>query len=151
MTTTFKDELQKIFGYDEILSDTKYVGRACFGSLGKDTRMKAEFITTTTSGNYDALRMHILNRRDGEIDALTIRFNETWGTKTVSNGSYRRTIEPHLWQNDGNLAWYSYEPTYSDIEKLATEVKEYADVFREPIFDETMEMEEELDEGMTMM
>ena len=67
MYTTFEKELRKIFDNVETLSNVKYVGRACYASLGKDLKFKAEFVNATiVSNHYDAVRLRVINRTDGE-------------------------------------------------------------------------------------
>lgn len=139
MSTTFQNELMKIFGNDAVFDDTRYVGRACMGSLAPDIRAKAEFIATKVSDHYDALRVHVINRHEGEIDAITIRFKELWGNKPVpGNPNFKNGVEPHMWKCDGKLEWYAYRPTQSDINLLQEELQGYTEMFR----DRSMEMEQ---------
>lgn len=52
--TTFQKELEKIFGNDAVLDNTRYVGRACIGSLASDIRAKVEFVTRMVADEYEA-------------------------------------------------------------------------------------------------
>ena len=85
MTTTFRNELEKIFGNDAVFDDTRYVGRACIGSLAPDIRAKAEFITEGVADQYGAIRIKIINCHEGEIDAQTVKFRDIWGKKSIPN------------------------------------------------------------------
>lgn len=131
MTTTFEKELYKIFGDDLILDNTKYIGRNCYGELDNNIRMKASFTTMGTSSHFEALRLQLINRTEGEIDTTVIRFNEIWGKKAVSNPNFRDGIFPHLWLCDNKLEWYVYQPTPRDFEILRDSVQEYASIFKD--------------------
>lgn len=132
IATTFEKELKKIFGDDLILNNTKYVGRNCYGELDENIRMKARFITMGISNHYDALRLELINRTEGEIDATVIRLNEIWGKKAVpGNPNFRDGVSPHLWLNGDKLGWYAYQPTTKDFDILRESVREYASVFKD--------------------
>lgn len=130
--TTFEKELEKIFGDDLILNNTKYVGRNCYGELDDNIRMKARFVTMGISNHYDALRLELINRTEGEIDATVIRLNEIWGKKAVpGNTNFRDGVSPHLWLSDDKLVWYAYQPTTKEFDILRESVKEYASIFKD--------------------
>ena len=132
IATTFEKELKKIFGNDLILNKTKYVGRNCYGELDGNIRMKARFITMGISNHFEALKLELINRTEGEIDATVIRLNEIWGKKFVpGNTNSRDGVSPYLWLNDDKLAWYLYQPTTKDFDILRESVKEYASVFKD--------------------
>ena len=65
MSNFFEQELWHLFGDGKIIDAPACSGRACFGSLGKDLRVRAEFVSTHISGEYDALKLTVLNRTDG--------------------------------------------------------------------------------------
>ena len=132
IATTFEKELKKIFGDDLILNNTKYVGRNCYGELDENIRMKARFVTMGVSNHFDALRLELINRTEGEIDATVIRLNEIWGKKSVpGNPNFRDGVSPHLWLNGDKLGWYAYQPTTKDFDILRESVKEYASIFKD--------------------
>ena len=85
--TTFEKELHKIFDGIDNLDNKKYVGRAFYASIDSNTKFKAEFISTNSYEHFDALRIRILHKEEGELDANTIRLKEAWGlTEDSSNG-----------------------------------------------------------------
>lgn len=138
MTTTFQNELEKIFGNDAVFDDTRYVGRACIGSLAPDIRAKAEFVTGRVADQYEAIRIKIINRHEGEIDVQTIKFKDIWGKKPIPNNpNFSDGVSPHMWVFRGDLEWYAYHPTKEDFDILRDEISEYTEMFR----DMTMEME----------
>lgn len=126
----FEQELRKIIEQSEAAGNASFVGRACFVSLAPDLRAKMEFITLGYANHYEALRVAILNRRDGPVDSLTIRFADLFGKKKVSNPNFRNGLVPYIWTYDGKHEWYVYHPTKADYKELATVVDEYLQVFQ---------------------
>lgn len=135
--TTFQNELNKIFGNDSVFDNTIFVGRACYGSLGADLKASAQFVSLHISNQYDALKINIINRTEGAIDSVTIRFKELWGNKYTNNPNFREGVSPHLWLDGDKLEWYVYTPTNTDFEELREAVSEYTELFRE----QTMEQQ----------
>ena len=72
MTNFSEQELRKLFADGGIIDDPKFVGRACLGSLDSDLRVRAEFITMGIAGHYSALRLTVLNRKEGWIKASCV-------------------------------------------------------------------------------
>ena len=133
MKTTFENELRKLFDHDALFSDARFVGRRCYGRLDGELRVRAEFISTFIANQYDALKITLVNRTEGVVDSALLRLDEVWGIKKVNNPTFREGINPHLWQNRNELAWYAYQPTPADFEKLSNRVDDYLEVFREPV------------------
>ena len=132
MKTTFEKELRKLFDNDAMFADTKFVGRICYGRLDGDIRVRAEFISTHISSQYDALKIHLINRKEGIVDSVLLRLDDVFGVKNVSNPNFREGISPHLWQNGNDLVWYVYQPTPADFELLSERIDNYLEVFRDP-------------------
>ena len=109
--TTFEKELRKLFDHDAIFSDTRFVGRTCYGKISDSLRIRAEFVTLGHANHYEALKVSIINRTQGV------------------------GVSPHLWVYQGKLEWYAYQPTPADFEKLADAVGNYLEVFQEPTQD----------------
>ena len=106
-----------------------FAGRACYLDLGGDNRAKLLFVTMGHADHYEALKVAVLNRLDGEVDALVFRFGDIWGNKPVSNPNFREGIKPHIWTDGGKSDWYVYRPTDADFRQLAAAVSGYLDVF----------------------
>lgn len=138
----FESELKKLLENDNSISEKRFVGRACFGKLTDKLRVRLEFITLGTADHYEALKATIINRNDGPIDAITLRFSDLLGVKTVNNPNFKNGIVPHIWRYGEKTEWYVYVPTKADNMTIHDVLNEYLDVFREP----TQEMEH----GMTM-
>lgn len=132
MTTTFEKELRKLFADSPLLTDTKFVGRSCYGRLTDTISIKAQFITGMISNQYTALKITLLNRNEGQIDSTVLRLQDLWGMKKVSNPNFRESVSPHLWLDGDKLHWYVYQPTPADFEVLTAEIENYLEVFAEP-------------------
>ena len=55
------------------------MGRACFGTVGKDIRARIEFVTTGTADQYEGIKTSIINRKEGVVDSMLLRFSDIWG------------------------------------------------------------------------
>ena len=127
--TFFEQELRKIVG--DVYPDATFVGRACYVRLSDMNRAKIQFATCGTADHYEALQMTILNRSDGQVDTLRLRFKDVLGTKQVSNPNFRNGVAPHAWTYNGKTEWYAYHPNRRDYQKLTDAVSDYLDVFQE--------------------
>ena len=128
--TTFERELKIIFDKVDNLDNKKYVGRAFYASIDRNTKFKAEFISTNSYEHFDALRIRVLHKDEGELDTNTIRLNEAWGMKPVANGNFPNGVSPHMWIDRGQLEWYAYAPTMADYGEIIDKIVDYVDVFK---------------------
>lgn len=124
--TFFEQELRKIIG--DAYPDATFVGRACYVSLGDINRAKIQFITCGRADHYEALQLTILNRNEGQIDTLRLRFAEVWGQNQV-NSRYFQQNGLYAWTYNGETSWYMYKPTAADYRKLRENIRNYLDVF----------------------
>lgn len=131
--TFFEQELQKIFGRGMGLSDIRIVGNACYGRLSEGIRMKAYFDTGRVADQYGMLKITMLNRNEGPIDSVALRFSDLWGRKKVNNPNFHEGIYPYIWKNGGKAEWYVYQPDEADYGQLSRAASDYLDVFREPV------------------
>jgi len=122
----FEQELRRIADACRGVINPTFAGRACYGDLGGDNRVKLEFVTQGTHEQYEALEATILNRSEGEVDSLLFRFCDVWGKK--HDKGYNGGI-PHIWTNDRKSDWYAYRPNETDIKQLAAVVDSYVGVF----------------------
>lgn len=129
--TFYEKELRKIV--EPNYPDTTYVGRACYVCLNEMNRAKIQFITGGIASHYDALRLTILNRQEGDVDNLVLRFSDLLGKKMVSNPNFRDGVMPHIWDDHGKVDWYVYHPTSQDYQKLSNAVNDYLDIFQEQV------------------
>ena len=109
-----------------------FAGRACLGTLDKDLRVRAQFVTTGYADHYDALKLTVLNRTDRPVDTLLLRFRDIWGRKPVpGNPNFPSGVSPHIWTCDGKTEWYAWSPIQADREQLLQQVRQYLEPFRE--------------------
>ena len=125
--TFFEQELRKIVGAE--YPDATFVGRACYVRLSDMNRAKIQFISTGIASHYDALRLTVLNRQEGEVDNLLLRFSDLLGKKMVNNPNFRDGVIPHIWDDYGKADWYVYHPNSRDYQKLTDAVTDYLEVF----------------------
>lgn len=130
--TLFEQELRRLFEHDAVFSDARFVGNTCYGRLTDNIRVKINFVDCKVKDNYDALKVTILNRNEGQIDSMVLRFRDLWGMKQTSNPNFREGVSPHLWVDYGKASWYVYKPNQGDYKQLAEAVRNYVEVFQEP-------------------
>ena len=93
--TFYEKELHRLFDDSERISDdTVFAGKTMITKIGKDLRAKVQFVNTKISGQYDALRLTIINRHEGTVDSETLKFSDIIGMKGD------RT--PHVWDDGDN-------------------------------------------------
>ena len=132
MSSFFEQELGRLFGDGQVIRNPTYSGRSCFGTLGKDLRVRARFITTGYADHYDSLKITVLNRTDGPVDTLVLKLKDLLGKKSVpGNPNFREGVSPHIWDNYGKQEWYAYHPTAADYETIRQAAGQYLDVFRD--------------------
>ncbi len=130
--TVYEQELRKLFEHSNLVDRPQFSGRVCVGDLGKDLRVRAEFLSTHVSSQYDAIRLTVLNRTEGVVDRTLLRFQDVWGKKQVPNNpNFRSGVIPHLWDDYGKVEWYAYHPTAADYAALRDAVGQYLSAFRE--------------------
>lgn len=125
----FEQELRKIVSPN--YPDATYVGRACYVRLSERNRAKVQFISTHIADKYDALRLTILNRDEGTVDNLVLRFSDLLGKKHTSNPYFSDGVDPYLWDNYGKVVWYVYQPSSRDYQELSDAVGSYLEIFQE--------------------
>lgn len=127
----FEGELRKIFGSGSVLENPSFVGRACFGDLGPDLRARAQFVTSGHADHYDVLKISILNRTNGVVDSLSLRFRDLFGAKPVPGNPYFRDgVIPHIWSGGRDFEWYAYQLNNADYQLLRDNANQYLSVFR---------------------
>lgn len=135
MMNFFEQELRKILSQNAAFTDATYVGRACFVKLGDSNRARIEFVTCGTANHYEAVKATVLNKNDGSVDTLTLRFSDLLGKKAVGNPNFRDGIVPYIWRYEGKTDWYVYKPTKADYKQVAEALNDYIGIFREPAQD----------------
>ena len=132
MRTIFETELRKLFEDGEIICSPQFIGRTCMGTLGKDLRVRAEYVTTGVARHYDAVRLTVLNRIDGPVDTIILDLLDLWGKKPVPNNpNFRQGVAPHIWDDSGKCEWYAYRPNEEDYHILRQAAEGYLNTFRD--------------------
>ena len=132
MNEFFEQELRKLFGDGAIIDNPTYSGRSCFGTLGKDLRVRIQFVTTGVADHYNALKVAVLNRTEGPVDTMILWLKDLLGKKQVpGNPNFSNGIYPYIWNYNGDVDWYAYHPTFADYQKMQEAVGNYLEVFRE--------------------
>lgn len=127
----FEKELRKFCAKDHAFDDVKFIGKVCYGTLGEKTRMKLEFVTLGTHQKYEGIKATVIDKNDGVIDTLTLKFSDAWGKKKLNNPNFRDGIEPYIWIYNEKAEWYAYQPTNADYNVMAESVSDYAELFKE--------------------
>lgn len=141
--TTFERELRKMFDKNTVMSDTKFIGRTCYGKVNDNLNARIEFVTCGTHGKYEALKATLINKKEGVIDQSLIKLNDFIGPNRGSNEAFKAGT-PYLWTYNGETEWYGYNPTKKDYNQIIGMVRDYLDMFREP------EMEQSAEQGMIL-
>ncbi|NBI18702.1 hypothetical protein D1841_14175 [Neglecta sp. X4] len=125
----YEQEFRKIFENCQDLYDRKYTGRTMLAKIDQNLRVKASFVTTGVSGNYDAVRLRIINHTEGEVDVQTFRFREIFNNAPSAVTAYIR-------DDYGPPRWYNYSPGPYEYKQLAEALGGYISMYQ----DETLEM-----------
>lgn len=132
MSSFFEQELRKVFGDGQVIRDPTYSGQSCFGTLGDDLRVRAQFISTHISNEYDALKLTVLNRTEGPVDTLALNLKDLLGKKPVpGNPNFPNGVDPYIWVDGGKLEWYAFQPSAADYETIREAARQYLNVFRD--------------------
>lgn len=125
--TFFEKELRKVI--EPLKLGAAYVGgKSAYISLG-DVKIRVDFNYSHVFNNYDELLVKVINKKDGAVDVITIKFRDVWGKRPTTNPNFRDGVFPHIWV-DREADWYVYHPTASDYEILTNEVKKLVDIYR---------------------
>ena len=125
----FEQELHKIVAPK--YPDATYVGRACYVRLDELNRAKIQFVTGIVANQYHGLRISILNRNEGQVDALLLNLSDILGKKQTSNPNFKSGISPYIWDDYGKADGYVYHPNGQGYRQLTEAVSDYLEVFQE--------------------
>ena len=133
--TFFEKELHRLFDDSERISaDVVFAGKTMIAPIGEDLRAKVQFVNTSVSAQYDALRLTIINRHEGTVDSETFKFKDLIGMKGDR--------APHIWEDGQRVDWYIYHPTAYDYNLISDVVEDYIFMYADQgyRFDSGMEM-----------
>lgn len=131
--TFFENELKKMFGKNEALTDIRYVGNTLVGRLTSDTIAKISFSKTIVHGEYPGVLIKVINPQSGEIDNHSINFCDVFGRSRKEN--------IHIWDSDdGMICWNKFSPSRQNYEDINRAAQQYLEMFLEPVQDMGMSM-----------
>lgn len=117
----YEKQLKRMFpDFDTQSGDTIFASKAMLSIISDDLRAKVEFITTRVAGQYEGLRLSIINKHDGVIDSQAFMFHEIIGLKGP-----KKDQKPHVWDDNGKPDWFVYEPTTEELEQIGSKVEDY--------------------------
>ena len=117
----YEQQLKSMFPeLDTKSGDTVFAGKSMLSVISDDLRAKVEFMTGRVAGQYEGLRLSIINKNEGIIDSQSFMFYEIIGMK----GS-EKDRKPHIWDDNGKASWFAYEPTDAELESIGSKVEEY--------------------------
>ncbi len=120
-------EMRSLFEHTDIIQDPKFCGKMMLGKLDDDLRVKLELIDTYISGQYNALRLTLINRTEGVVDKGVFKFSDILG-KYQGRGS--SPIDYHMWEYNNKPEWYT-PITASQKAAIADRVLEYMEMFQD--------------------
>ena len=130
--TFFENELKKMFGKNEALTDIRYVGNTLVGRLTPDTIAKISFITTGIHECYTTVLIKVINPQSGEVDRQGINLSDVFG--------HSRKQNVHIWACDGMERWRNFTPDRKSYEGINRAAQQYLEMFLEPVQDMSMRM-----------
>ena len=126
----YEKALRDLFGKSDELKDIKYTGRTCLARLDKDLRVKLQFVTTGTAGNYTAICASIINRTDGVVDKQTFRCRDMVPARS---GSQAFGLQyPYIWEYNGNPEWYGQPLSAKEKQLVRDSILGYVEMYMEP-------------------
>lgn len=117
----YEQQLKSMFPeLDTKSGDTVFAGKAMLSVISDDLRAKVEFVTGRVAGQYEGLRLSIINKNEGVIDSQSFMFHEIIGMKGSA-----RDRKPHVWDDNGKADWFGYTPTEAELTKIGAKVEDY--------------------------
>lgn len=130
---TFERELKKIFDGCGSITNPTFVGSACYGDVGSELKAKIQFVSMGIHNQFEALRITMLNRTEGQVDSVVMRFSDLLGKKRTAN--FPEGVYPYIWRYRDKVEWYAYQPTPADYKIIREAAASYLDVFRQPMLE----------------
>ena len=117
----FEKQMRILFCESELFSEAMCSGKMMIGKIDHNIRVKLEFISTHIANQYNAMKVTVLNRTDGEIDKTVIPFKDIIGLK---NG-----YDPYIWDDDNSKGWYGFKPTSDEYDRISNTIHDYMSMF----------------------
>lgn len=100
----YEQEMRMMFGSKKNIKEAKFCGKVMLAKLNDELRVKLQFVEMGYANHYSAIRMTIINRKDGELDTITFRFEDIIGLKAMRSGD---KVEPYMWTYNNESWWYT--------------------------------------------
>lgn len=126
----FENELRKLFDGTAVFENAVFVGRLCFGDVGKDLRARVEFTCPDKFNHFSAIKVTILNRASGAVDCAEIAFRDIWGVELRQGIGWMNDKAPYVWVHDNKARWLPDAPGQEDYDCLRRAVGDYVYIFR---------------------
>ncbi len=123
----YEKEMRSMFGHTDIIQDPKFCGKLMLGKLDDDLRVKLEFIDTYISGQYNALRLTLINRTEGVVDKGVFKFSDILGQY---QGRGPSPLDYHMWECGNKPEWYTLI-TATQKAAIADRVLEYVEMYQD--------------------
>lgn len=104
-----------------ITEDAHYVGKTMLSRLDDDLLVKVQFVSTHIAKEYDAIRVRIINRTEGEVDTETMLFADIIGLKGGN-------VKPYMWECDNKGRWHT-PVNINETESIAAAVIHYISIY----------------------
>ena len=114
-------EMRILFGESDLFYDAMFCGKMMIGKIDQDVRVKLEFISTNIAKQYNAMKVTVLNRTEGEIDKTVFLFRDILGPK---NG-----YDPYIWDEPNCMGWYGFKPTGDEYDRISDTIHDYMSMF----------------------
>lgn len=119
-------ELRKMFENTTNIKDAVFCGAKMIGSISSTLRAKVELACTHVQGQYNAIRVTIINREEGTVDSTTFLFKDIIGLKN--------NYDPYIWEKTLSPGWYGFSPADSERNNIVNTVSRYIDLFADPLY-----------------
>lgn len=104
----FEQELRKLFDDGKIIGSPIYAGKSCFGTVGRDLRVRVDLMDTCVD-------VTVIDRTKGPMDHLAVSFSDLFGLKSPPEyPQFKYGVAPHIWTYNNETDWYAYHPTHAD-------------------------------------
>ncbi len=103
--------------------DPKFIGIVCYEYLSNQTVMKIEFTTMETHQKYEGIKASVIDKHDGVIDTVILKFSDIWGENKQTNCGLSGGLAQHVWIYNGKTEWYGYEPSKVDYKTFIIKYK----------------------------
>lgn len=111
-TNFMREELAKIIGGAGFKA--VYPGTVAYVKLDNELIVKAEFVSETGTGDYNAMKVSVINSQVGLIDSITLFFSDLFANDPCSQPA----CAPRIGFHEGKLKWKESAPTAQDIDNL---------------------------------